>query len=192
MRRLTLCIALVLSLAFASDAAAKKVVAAKVCGPSACAETHDRSTLAAFAEGGPPTDPPAHASTWYLVRVTVEVEDGRRDSFAMAVLPRAGLARGGDGEGGYSWFHLTAASVRRYMALAHQIAPYPAGKLRGTGPPKVRVDEVVLPPREPAGSGGGASALPWFGGALALLAGGLALLLWRRRRAMPRARPSEG
>jgi hypothetical protein len=190
MRRLTICIALVLSLALASDAAAKKVVGAKVCGPEDCAETHDRDTLAAFTEGGAPTDPPSHASAWYSVRVTIEVEDGRRDSFPMAVLPRAGLMRGGDGAGGFSWFHLTPASARRYRALVHQIAPYPARELRGTGPPRARVDEVVVPPREPAGSGGGASPLPWVGGALALLAGGVALLV--RRRGLPWARPSEG
>ena len=185
-----LCTALVLSLAFASDASAKKVVAAKVCGPDECAETHDRNTLTVFTEGGAPTDPPAQGSPWYSVRVTVEVEDGQRDTFPMAVLPRAGLMRGGDGAGGFSWFHLTPASARRYLALVDQIAPFPAGKLRGTGPPKVRVDEVVRPPHEPTASGGGASPLPWVGGGLALLAGGLGLVL--RRRGPPWARPSEG
>jgi len=81
------------------------------------------------------------------------------------------------------------ASAQRYRALVDQIAPFPAAKLRGTGAPKARVDEVVLPPHEPAASGGGASPLPWVGGALAL-AGGLVLLL--RRRGLPWARPSEG
>ena len=182
MRRLTLCLGLVLSLALASDAAAKEVVAAKVCGPKDCAETHDRDTLTVFTEGGAPTDPPSRGGAWYSVHVTVEVEDGKRDTFPMAVLPRAGLMRGGDGSGGYSWFHLTPASARRYLALTHDLAPFPAGKLSGIGPPKVRVDEVVLPPREPAASdGGGASPLPWIGAALVVLAAGLALLLWRRR-----------
>jgi hypothetical protein len=193
MRRLSICIALVLSLAFASDAAAKKLVAAKVCGPSECAETHDRSSLTAFANGSAPTDPPSHGSPWYSVRVTIEGEDGRHDSFPMAILPRAGLGRGGDGAGGYSWFHLTPDSQRRYDALARQIAPYPAAKLRGLGPPKVRVDEVVRPPREPAASeGGGASTVAWLGGGLAALAAGLALFLRRRGRGLPWARPSEG
>ena len=181
MRRLTICLALALSLAFAGDAAAKKVVGAKVCGPSECAETHDRDNLAVFTEGGAPTDPPSHASAWYSVRVTVEVDDRQRDSFPMAILPRSGLMRGGDGAGGYSWFRLTPESLRRYRALVQEIAPFPARKLRGAGRPKVRVDEVVPPPHERAASGGGGgSALPWVGGGLALLAAGLVLLPRRR------------
>jgi hypothetical protein len=181
MRRITLCLGLVLSLALATEAAAKEVVAAKVCGKSDCRETRDPDTLTVFTDGGAPTDPPSRGGAWYSVRVTVEVEDGKRDTFPMAVLPKAGLMRGGDGTGGYSWFHLTPASARRYLALTHDLAPIPAAKLSGIGPPKVRVDEVVLPPREPAGSGSGASPLPWIGGGLAVLAAGLALLLWRRR-----------
>jgi hypothetical protein len=181
MRRLPICIALVLSLAFASDAAAKKLVAAKVCGPAGCAETHDRSTLTAFADGGAPTDPPSHGSPWYSVRVSVEIENGRRDTFPMAVLPRAGLGRGGDGAGGYSWFHLTPEGQRRYAALARRIAPYPAAKLRGLGSPQAAA----------ASGGGGASALVWLGAAAAALAAGAALFL-RRRRGLPWARPSEG
>jgi hypothetical protein len=192
MRRLTICLGLVLSLALASDAAAKEVVAAKVCGPEDCRETHDRNTLTVFTEGGAPTDPPSHGSAWYSVRVTIEVEDGNRDSFPMAVLPGAGLMRGGDATEGYTWFHLTPAGMRRYRALTHQLAPFPAAKLRGVGPPKVRVDEVVLGPQQPAASGGGASPLPWIGGGVALLAAGLALLLRRRGRGLRWPRPSEG
>jgi hypothetical protein len=193
MRRLSICIALVLSLVFASDAAAKEVVAAKLCGPSECVETHDQSTLTAFANGGAPADPPSHGSPWYSLRVTIEGEDGRHDSFPMAILPRAGLGRGGDGAGGYSWFHLTSESQRRYDALARRIAPFPAAKLGGMGPPQVRVDEVVRPPRETTASGGsGASTLPWLGGGLAALAAGSALFLRRRGRGLPWARPSAG
>ena len=181
MRRLTICLGLALSLAFATDASAKEVVAAKVCGKSDCRETRDPKTLTVFTDVGAPTDPPSHGGAWYSVRVTVEVEDGQRDTFPMAVLPKAGLMRGGDGSEGYTWFHLTPASARRYLALTHDLSPYPAAKLTGTGPPKVRVDEVVLPPREPTAAGGGSSPLPWIGGGLALLAAGLALLVWRRR-----------
>jgi hypothetical protein len=181
MRRLTLFLVLILSLAFASDAVAKRVVSAKVCGPADCRETHDRAALAAFEEGGPPTSPPKGKADWYSVRVLIDVEQERPESFSMVVVPDERLIRGDDGEGGYSWAHISPAAVRVYRDLTEGIEPFPARELSGTGPPKVRVDEVVLPPREPAASGGGASPLPWIGGALAVLAAGVALLLWRRR-----------
>ena len=69
----------------------------------------------------------------------------------MVVMPSAGLLRGGDGAEGYTWVRLTPSSKREYRDLTRGIAPYPAGKLRGTGPPKVRVDEVVLGPRAAGG-----------------------------------------
>jgi hypothetical protein len=192
MRRLTPFLVLIISLAFASDAVAKRVVSAKVCGPSECRETHDRSELAAFEEGGPPTTPPKAKSGWYTVRVRIAVEGERHESFRMVVVPRAHLIRGGDGEGGYSWAHISPSAVKVYERLTRGIDSYAAAKLAGTGPPKVRVDEVVLPPREPAAaSDGGSSPLPWIGGALALLvAAGLILVL--RRRGLPWVRPSEG
>jgi hypothetical protein len=181
MRRLTLFLVLILSLAFASDAVAKRVVSAKVCGPSECRETHDRGALAAFEEGGPPTSPPKAKSGWYTVRVRIAVEGERDHSFPMVVVPRAHLIRGDDGEGGYSWAEISPSAVKVYDRLTRGIAPYAAAKLAGTGPPKVRVDEVVLPPREPQASDGGASPVPWIVAGLAVLATGIALLLWRRR-----------
>jgi hypothetical protein len=193
MRRLTLFLVLILSLAFASDAVAKRVVSAKVCGPADCRETHDRAALAAFEEGGPPTSPPKGKADWYSVRVLVDVEQERPESFSMVVVPDERLIRGDDGEGGYSWAHISTAAVRVYRELTHGIEPFPARELRGTGPPKVRVDEVVLPPREPAAAAdSGASPLPWIGGILALAAAGIALVLRRRGRGFPWARPSEG
>jgi len=192
MRRLTIWIALVLSLAFASDAVAKEVVAAKVCGPSECVKTRDRDTLAVFMDGGAPTDPPSAKSGWYAVRVTI-AEGDSHDTFPMVVMPSAGLLRGGDGAEGYTWVRLTPSSKREYRDLTRGIAPYPAGKLRGTGPPKVRVDEVVLGPQQPAASGG-ASPLPWIGAGVALLAAVLFLVRRRRRRGrdLRWPRPSEG
>jgi hypothetical protein len=192
MRRLTLFLVLIFSLALAADAAAKEVVAAKVCGPSDCVETHNRDQLALFTDGGAPTDPPSRGGAWYSVRVTVEVDRGQHENFRMVVLPRAGLMRAGDESEGYTWYHLTPSSAKRYQALVANIDAYPPSKLEGVGPPKVRVDEVVLPPREPeAAADGGSSPLPWIGGALALLiAAGLVLVL--RRRGLPWVRPSEG
>lgn len=195
MRRLTPFLVLILTLAFASDAGAKEIVAAKVCGPSKCTETRDRDQLTLFTEGGAPTDPPAKGGAWYSVKVTMDVEEGRHEGFEVTVLPGAGLMRTGDPEGGYSWYHLTPASARGYKALVGDIAPYPASKLGDVAPPKVRVDEVIMPPRDASGStsGGGASPLPWIGAALVLLiAAGTLLMLRRRGRRLPWARPSEG
>ena len=192
MRRLTICIALVLSLAFTSDAVAKRVVAAKVCGPSECVKTRDRDTLAVFMDGGAPTDPPSAKSGWYAVRVTV-AEGDSHGTFPMVVMPSAGLLRGGDGAEGYTWARLTPSSKREYRNLTRGIAPYPAGTQRGPGPPTVRVDEVVLGPQQPATSGG-SSPLPWIAGGVALLAAVLFLVLRRRRRGrgLRSPRPSEG
>src|SRR4051794_16035938 len=121
MRRLTICIALVLSLAFASDAVAKKVVAAKVCGPSECRDTRDRGALAAFEEGGPPTDPPRDKSGWYSVRVTIAMEGAHDEHFTMVAVPRAGLIRGGDASQGYVWAHISPQAVRTYRRLTRGI-----------------------------------------------------------------------
>jgi hypothetical protein len=191
MRRLTICIALVLSLAFASDAVAKEVTSAKVCGPAQCRETRDRADLTLFENGGGPTDPPAGKSPWYSVRMTMKIEGASDEHFTQVFVPRAGLLRGGDATEGYVWMALAPTYARRYRELTRGIAPYPAAKLAGTGPPKVRVDEVVLGPHQPAASGG-ASPLPWIGGGVALLAAGLFLLLRRRGRGLRWPRPSEG
>ena len=88
MRRLTPFLVLIIALAFASDAVAKRVVSAKVCGPSECRETHDRSDLAAFEEGGPPTTPPKAKSGWYTVRVRIAVEGERHTGTLAGRVPR--------------------------------------------------------------------------------------------------------
>jgi MYXO-CTERM domain-containing protein len=193
MRRLPICIALVLSLAFASDAVAKEVTSAKVCGPSECRETRDRADLTLLENGGGPTDPPAGKSPWYSVRLTMKIEGASDEHFTQVFVPRGGLLRGGDASEGYVWMALAPTYAHRYRELTRGIAPYAAAKLSGTGPPKVRVDEVVLGPQQPAESGG-ASPLPWIGGGVALLAAGLFLLLRRRRRGrgLRWPRPSEG
>ena len=92
MRRLTICLALALPLLLAGPAAAKEVVPAKLCGKTDCRTVKDRDDLIALQQGGPPADPPAGgAPASSSVRVTVAIEDGRHDTFPLAIVPSAGL-----------------------------------------------------------------------------------------------------
>ncbi len=189
-----LCLALTLPLLPAAQAEAKKVVSAKVCGPSDCRTVKDRDALGALSEGGPPTNPPAEDTGWYEVRMTVEVDRGHHDTFPLAIVPSAGLMRGGDSAEGYTWMPVSNAAVRRFSAVTRGLVPFPASALEGVdgaGHPQVRVDEVVLPPDE-AAPAGGASPLPWIAGGVALLAAALALIRHHRRRGGPAPRPAEG
>jgi MYXO-CTERM domain-containing protein len=181
MRRLTVGLALVLSLAFAADAAAKEVVAAKVCGPSACRETRNQQLLEAFMEGGPSTLPP-NPAPWY--RVKTRMDEGDTGVWiSSVVVPSASMIRGDDNAGGYmSWVRISPSALSVYRKLAQGLAPFPARELRGLEPPPAKVDEVVLPPhpQEAAATDDGASPLPWIGGGIALVAAGLVVV--RRRR----------
>jgi MYXO-CTERM domain-containing protein len=185
MRRLTVGLAWVLSLVVAADAAAKEVVAAKICGPSDCRETRNHRMLEAFMEGGPSTLPP-NPAPWYRVETRIDEGDSGFQASSV-VVPSASMIRGDDNIGGYmSWVRISPATVRVYRKLTRGIAPFPARKLRGLEPPPAKVDEVVLPPhpnRQPAAvaKDDGGSPLPWIGGGIALLAAG-GLVLVRRRR----------
>ena len=179
MRRLTICIALTLWLLPAGVAAAKKPVAAKVCGPSECRTVKDRDSLTALTEGGPPSDPPKHGAAWYSVRVTIATGPDQHETFAMAIVPSAGLLRAGDATGGYSWMEATPRGVREYRRVTRGLAGFPLRELKGTGLPEARVDEVVLPPAEPKAEGGSSSPLPWIAGGLVLLGLVGALVRWR-------------
>jgi hypothetical protein len=186
MRRLTLCLALMLPLALASSAAAKEVVAAKVCGASDCREVKDERALAAFHEGGPPTDPPDEASGWYRADVTVKA-DRENFTFAITIVPHAGLIRGEDG----GWMPVSDTAVAQFRRVTRSLEAFPAAKLTGLDEqlPQARVDQVFDPARESgAASEGGSPAWPWIAGA-ALLLGGLALLLLPRLRRGPGGSP---
>jgi hypothetical protein len=194
MKRLTLCLALVLPLVLAGAAEAKKLVSAKVCGASGCRTVDDRDSLTALAEGGPPTGPPK-ASGFYQVDLTGR-GDGERFTFTVAIVPEAGLMRGGTEAEGYTWMPVSADAVRQFRRMTRGIEPFPAAKLAGLDvrPPEARVDEVVLPPEEPGSGGGGAPVWPWivFGlPALGLV--GLAIARLRRPRPSPGPpEPAEG
>jgi hypothetical protein len=183
MRRLTLCLAALSVLAMAGEASAKEIMSAKVCGASDCRTVKDKGALLAFGEGGPPTDPPDHPIPWYRARLTVDTGGGHSESFWIVLAPAAGLVRGTDQMGGAAWLPVSRDAVRTYRAVTRGLAPFPAGRLTGLespDPPKVRVDEIVLPPQEPQrSSGGGVPAWPFVLGGLALA--GCAVLVLRRR-----------
>lgn len=178
MRRLALCLVLTMSLAPAGAAVAKEAVKAKVCGASDCRETKDHGSLMALTEGGPPTDPPTRGAAWYEVIITIAMDREHHDTFPMAIVPSAGLMRGGDSAEGYTWMPVSSAAAREYRRITRGLAPFSAGSLEGVGAPKAQVDEVVLPPEE-SNPDGGASPLPWIAGGLVLLGLAGALVRWR-------------
>jgi MYXO-CTERM domain-containing protein len=185
-KRLAVCLALVLPLAVAGGAAAKEVVSAKVCGASECRTVKDRDALLALHEGGAPTDPPDAAAAFYRAELTVR-GDGEWIRFPIALVPSAGLVRGGTEEEGYTWMPVSARAVREFRGFTAGLVPFPATRLTGldaSGLREARVDEVVPPPPSAAASrSDGAGPLwPWLAGALAAL--GVAAIL-RRRRASP-------
>jgi hypothetical protein len=188
MRRLTICIVLTLSLVPAGVAAAKEPVKAKVCGPDSCRTVQDQDSLMALTEGGPPTQPPKRGAGWYSVRMTIQTGPEQFESFPLVIVPSAGLVRGGDATEGYSWGAVSDHAANEYRRITRGLVAYPAGALKGVGPPKVRVDEVVLPPDQPKPDGG-SSPLPWIAGGVLLL-GAAGLLI--RRRGLPWPRPAEG
>jgi hypothetical protein len=192
MKRLTLCLALVLPLSLAVAAEAKEPVSAKVCGGSDCRTVKDREALMALSEGGPPTDPPK-PSAFYRVELTIR-GDGELFRFPVVIVPDAGLMRGGTEVEGYTWMPVSASAVRQYRRMTRGLEPLPAAKLQGLDVrlPGAQVDEVVLPPSEPESGGGGAPVWPWIVFGLPAL-GLLGLAVARLRRPSPGPpEPAEG
>lgn len=194
MRRFLLVyLATVLPLAAAGEAAAKEVVAAKVCGASDCRELTDRAQLMALQEGGPPTGPPAKRSEWYRADVVVAGEGDDRFRFELALIPDAGLMRGEDG----TWMPVSKRAARLLREATRGLQPFPAKELGGLEPPgpaEARVDEVVVIDQGAAPSSA-APLWPWLAGACGLLLLGVLLAVRRRRRrhsVAPAARPAEG
>jgi hypothetical protein len=190
MRRIALPLALLLCAVAAGDAAAKEVTAVKACGPSDCRTSRDRDVIDVVQGGAQPSIPTGVKAPWYRLAVEIDLGSEQDEHFAMAFAPAIRMLRGGDREAGYEWLRLSRVDTATLVKLTRGIEPFPARKLRGTGPPAVRVDEVVVPAAHSGGSSGGASPLPWIGGALVLLA---ALLGARwRRGGLRRPRPTEG
>lgn len=172
MTRLTLCLTLVLSSILTAQAMAKEVVSAKVCGASDCREVKDERSLVALQEGGPPTDPPKGASAFYQAELTVKAP-GERFTFEVALVPRAGLMRGANDDGTFTWMPVSDAAVRQFRRMTRGLDPIPPGKLDGLDAPKLpaaRVDEVVVVgDKTTTDTEGGAPVWPWIAGGFGAL-----------------------
>ena len=164
-----------------AGATAKEVVGAKVCGASECREVDDKRSMMALLEGGAPTDPPARPLPFYRATVTVK-GDGERIHLPSAIVPRAGLIRGDNDDGTFSWMPMTDAVAAQYRRMTRGLRPITARKLRGLQPSEqlqARVDEVVMiQPQSRKASAGAAPVWPWIAGGLAALA--LVAFAWTR------------
>ncbi|MEA2330953.1 MAG: hypothetical protein QOH58_1091 [Thermoleophilaceae bacterium] len=184
MRRLTICLVLMLTLAIAAEAAAKEVVSATVCGPSDCRQVEDRASLMALQEGGPPTDPPREGAGYYEVRVKVAINRVRHEILPLAILPGGGLMRTGDAQQGYGWLNVSRAAVLRYRELTRGLAPFPADTLEGLG--SADRPQVAVVAADPAAG----TPWAWLAVWVVLLAAAAAALIRRRRRGLPATRPA--
>jgi hypothetical protein len=176
-----------LSLILATEATAKEVVAAKVCGASDCREVRDEKSLLALHEGGPPTDPPEKASSFYRAELTVKGDGNDKFTFKLelVLVPAAGMVRGANDDGSFAWMPVSDTAVGQFHRMTRGLKPIAAKKLDGLGPvelPEARVDEVVVIPEDSSTRAPDeAPVWPWLAGGLtALIILGLALT-WRGR-----------
>jgi hypothetical protein len=196
MKRLITCVVLALPLALSAQAAAKEVVSAKVCGAGDCRTVKDHDQLIALQEGGPPTDPPDKGQPSYTARLRVRGDDDELFSFRVGLVPSAGLIRGENDDGTYSWLPVSDRAVRSFREMTRGLEPFAPRKLRGLGPgetAQARVDEVFTVDAPRAAPDEGGSAVPWIAAALAaaaLLGGALGWTRHRRRGLPPR--PASG
>jgi len=188
---LAICLA---ALALPTVAAAKEVSKVSVCGTGHCT-TYDKSdkvNLMLFVEDAGPTNPPAQASAWYRVKVTVDVPEEAGDvnnSWTTAYVPAAGKLRLGDGRGGYQWVGVNPEARRALDRAVRGIEGFAPARLKGLEAtlPEAQVDTVVLPPQDPPPPSGD-DGTPWGWIAAAIVAAaGAALMLARRLRRRPGA-----
>jgi hypothetical protein len=189
-------LALALMLALPAVAAAKEVESARVCGATECRDVDDHDVAMGLVSGGNAKPPPGDkAGGWYRVSVVFNAE-GERHGFTMAAMPSSQTLRTYDeSTGRYSWMEMAGEAIAAYDKVTPGLEPRPISTLRGRDqkPPEVIVDEVVMPPAEPAAQTAGTFPWEWVAGgvAAAALASGAALLALRRRRgsAPPHAGP---
>lgn len=185
-RLATVTLALLLA-ALPSAAAAKEITSARVCGATQCRDVDDRDTLMTLGAGGDAKPPPKNPTGgWYRVRFVIRAED-ELHRFTFAAVPSTRHLRYYDeGSGRHAWMDMSEVAVDSYRKVAAGMEPRPISTLRGLDqkPPKVIVDEVVMPPEQPAAHTAGSFPWEWVAGGVAasLLAGGVILLARRRQR----------
>jgi len=193
MRTAMMLVAAALPLATAGDAAAKELLSAKLCGASECREVKDRSDLMALHEGGAPTDPPEQPSGWFSARLVVRGEGDDRFRFTIALVPEAGLVRGSNDDGTFTWMPVSERALAVHRKLTRGLEPRKPASLAGLDaePPAARVSEVVVfdDSRPGPADRGSGSSLPWILGALVVL--GLAAVGTRRLPPLIRRRTGE-
>ena len=188
--RLTAGIALVISsLVLAAPAAAKEVVAAKVCGLDECRTAGGGpAELTKLAYGGLPASPPKRPAGWYRMELLFRMEGPERMRIPITVIPGEELMRweGRHGDGG--WIEAPAETLAALRPLIAGLEPRHSSTLkigeRSGDATEARVDEVVsIGADEPAPPQEGSSATPWIAAGaafLVLLAAGFSIA---RRRA---------
>ena len=180
-------VAAVLSLlAFAPPAAAKEVVAAKVCGLDECrTASGDPGELTKLASGGLPASAPERPAGWYRLFLSFRMEGPERMRIPITVVPGEELMRWEGEHGDGSWVEAPAETLAALRPLTKGLEPRHSSTLKlgsgSSGPTEARVDEVVvLADDEPAPPQDGSSAIPWIAAGAVLLLG-MTLVLVRRR-----------
>jgi hypothetical protein len=182
-------VAVVVLLVAAPTAVAKEIAKVEVCGRGDCnvlvpgmgppGDGIKQRDLLELAEVVGPADPPAAASGWFRVRVTMAHDGVDENSWTNAWVPSARLLRARDETGrGYTWFTVPRDTALSFRKVTRMLDPLPAATLRGlnaTRPPGA--DRGVTAPAPPA-RGHGA---PWGWIVLALAVAGFAAALLRRR-----------
>jgi hypothetical protein len=183
-------LAIVVLLAAAPSAIAKEIAKVEVCGRGDCnvlvpgtgpqGDGLKQRDLLALTQVVGPADPPAAASGWFRVRVTIEHPGVDENSWTNAWVPTARLLRARDETGsGYTWFTVPRDTALSFLKVTRRLDPLPAATLRGLSAklPPPRVDRVVTAPGPPARSDG----VQWGWIALAVALAGLTGALLRRR-----------
>ncbi len=173
----------------AGPAAAKEVVAAKVCGAGDCRTFSDSDAdLTKLGAAGGYTTLDRRAP-WYRMVLLFRAEGTDRVRVPLTIVPAQGLVRWEGDDGDLAWATVPAETLRLQRRLTAGLEPRPAASLESgaANPAEARVDEVVLidPPTEggasPSGGGVSTSVAAAGGGVLVVLLGvGVFALGFRR------------
>jgi hypothetical protein len=167
----SIAVTLFLALALPASALAKEPTAVKVCGKTQCHGSKDKQAIAPLVDGGPPTEPPSHASGWYTSTIAIGGE-GPGARFTATIVPSQGLIRSETEKGtAPTWMTMSPGARHEYAALTAGLEPRSASTLTGV---------VEAPAHSTAPSAGDAPVWPWLLGAAFAIAAGITLVLRRR------------